>query len=697
VRLTALRIENFRAISLFNVRELKDLVVIAGPNGCGKSCIFDVIRLLKSAYGGYQFNEWMQWFSEFQVDPNNPATFGALFRDPATAVTILAQLQLSGTEIGYLQANAESVFEPLVWAELTNQAPDGFGFSSIGYAGQFPHLIPAVAALTVQRATELRSELTAATHTLSLTIPPGGPISIVPSTVARVVFQTFQPQHLGIIDFHSAARTYAREALGGVNLDARAVEVQRRTQSLYNWQGKYANIKSELVMTYLRDIIAKQSGATLGASADLNETMKELFQTFFPDKRYLGVQPDSSGNISFPVELLTGERHDLNDLSSGEKEVVYGYLRLRNATPKHSTILIDEPELHLNPGLLRGFPDFYYRHVAQAHDNQVWLVTHSDALLRQAVGNVNYSVYHMTHASGAGADGNQALPVAEDELQRVILDLVGDVAAYRPYAKVIIFEGESNKQFDVSVVSRLFPRLAERVNLVSGEFKGRVQELYGVLSRTAQQVGLADRFFAITDRDFDAPSETPESTHVLAWPAYHIENFLLAPKFLLIAIGRVDPTNALKDEDSIVAALKAVAEGKVDGLVLQRLRKTVNDKIVRSISIGGDPAAEPVTGLLPSISASLTRVDEARMEVTDEKWLRERADEYRTEMQKTLDDGTWLAEFPGRPVLGGFVQQHLNGKVSYEGFVNLILDAMVENDYKPPGMTEVLAEVVPNP
>jgi AAA domain, putative AbiEii toxin, Type IV TA system len=697
VRLTDLRIENFRAISLFELHDLKDLVVVAGPNGCGKSCVFDAIRLLKSAYGGYQFNEWMQWFGEFQINPNDLLTFRALFRDPVRPVTMLAHLQLAGDEISFLQANAEAVFEPLVWAELTNQAPDAFGFSSLGYSGQFPHLIGAVAALTAQRAAELRSELGHAAHTLSLTVPPGGGISIVPSTVARVVFQTFKPQQLGIIDFHSASRTYAREGLGGVNLDSQAIEGQRRTQSLYNWQGKYTNIKSELVTTYVRDIIARQSRVAGSESRDLNDTLKELFQTFFPDKSYLGVQTDDAGHISFPVELATGERHDLNDLSSGEKEVLYGYLRLRNATPKHSTILIDEPELHLNPGLLRGFPDFYYRHVAQAHGNQVWLVTHSDTLLRQAVGNINYSVFHMTQASNVEQGGNQALPVAEDELQRALLDLVGDVAAFRPYAKVLIFEGDSNKQFDVSMVSRLFPRLAERANLVSGESKGRVQDLYAVLSRTAHQVGLADRFFAITDHDFDVPPEAQQSTHVLTWGVYHIENFLLTPKYMLAAMARVAPESLLRDEDSIVAALKAVAEAHVDGLVLQRLRKRVNDRIVRSVVIAGDPAAEPVTGLLPSIVASLRRVDEAEAEVANELWLHARADEYRDGLRQILDDGTWLEHFPGRPILSGFVQQHLAGKVSYDGFVNLVLDSMVEADYRPQGMCDVLAQVIPNP
>ena len=67
MRIIHLEIENFRAIDQIVMSDLEDMVVIAGANGCGKSCIFDAIRLFKSTYGGYQPNEWQSWFNEFQI------------------------------------------------------------------------------------------------------------------------------------------------------------------------------------------------------------------------------------------------------------------------------------------------------------------------------------------------------------------------------------------------------------------------------------------------------------------------------------------------------------------------------------------------------------------------------------------------------------------------------------------------------
>ena len=54
MKIKRLEIENFKAIKHIKLDGLSDTVLIAGPNGCGKSCIFHAIRLLKSTIGGYQ-------------------------------------------------------------------------------------------------------------------------------------------------------------------------------------------------------------------------------------------------------------------------------------------------------------------------------------------------------------------------------------------------------------------------------------------------------------------------------------------------------------------------------------------------------------------------------------------------------------------------------------------------------------------
>jgi len=56
MKIENLRISNFRGIKEVALENLGNMVIIAGQNGSGKSCIFDAVRLLKSVYGGYQAN-----------------------------------------------------------------------------------------------------------------------------------------------------------------------------------------------------------------------------------------------------------------------------------------------------------------------------------------------------------------------------------------------------------------------------------------------------------------------------------------------------------------------------------------------------------------------------------------------------------------------------------------------------------------
>ena len=139
---------------------------------------------------------------------------------------------------------------------------------------------------------------------------------------------------------------------------------------------------------------------------------------------------------------------------------MYGYLRIRSSAPNNSIILLDEPELHLNPRLIRNLPEFYRRHLGEALNNQLWLVTHSDALLREAVGKPGFDVYHMFPCGLDGGRGQLRKLSATEDLDLAMADLVGDLAAYRPDGTAILFEGGGDSDFDQSIVARLFPKRA---------------------------------------------------------------------------------------------------------------------------------------------------------------------------------------------------------------------------------------------
>jgi len=691
MRFRSLRVANLRAVRLFEANDLNDFIVVAGQNGSGKSCVFDAIRLLKSVYGGYSTNEYMQWFGEFAIDVQDRDALRRMFRDPTQPVHISGTLEFTASERQYMIEQGSELLWPLAWERVTGQRMDHWSFNRMAIATQLDQYREEVEKLLATLLGELEQVLKSPTHTVSIEISQNGNLTTARCLPAEVSFQAYQPAHLGIIEHHSASRAYTRQALQGINLDAKAFEQERRQQTLYNAQAKYQNVKTELATGYLRNLIAAETGGQ-GEGEDLNETLKELFRTFFPDKEYEGVRPLAGGSLEFPVRLPGGERHDIDDLSSDEKEILYGYLRLRNSTPRRSVILLDEPELHLNPSLLQGFPDFYYRHLGVAQDNQLWLVTHSDTLLRQAIGNTNYRVYHMLTASSS--EGNQASEVLlEDDVERAVVDLVGDLAAYRPHAKVVILEGKSEDGFDETLIRRLFPDFAKRVNLVSAGSKGRVRDLYAALNVAAEKVGMANRFFAIVDKDAEGFRTEQTAAEEFTWTVYHVENFLLDPAAIKVAASALAGKDHFGSEAAVMEPLKAAAGEIVGALTVQKVQGEINDELIAAIKIGASPDAPDIAReIQPSIASSLARIESKRDDYTLEK-LEKRVASAIAEMEAFLADGEWVKRFPGRDVLKRFVANHLPG-VSYEPFRNLVMENMALSEDRPADMRTVLDEIL---
>jgi len=584
MKLKTLTVRNFRAIAELEITNLPDAVVLAGPNGCGKSVVLDAIRLLKSAYGSYQQDEWQTWFGEFQISLNKePRELLPLFQDQSKELRIAAEFTLSGEEQTYLLSNANQLVHEKNWREIASQAGKGRNTSALTLAAHQRTYGQDVEAKTKEELPEVLEALKRPSQIAALKIVPLGGATVERNLLLELLLSTYEPKKLGVIDYHGPHRIYNRERLANINLTIESTEERLRQHALYNYANKYANLKSEMASAYIRHLLAKEAKPDLPIDDTLTGTLKELFATFFPGKAFLGPQPTQDGRLLFPVRLANGSEHDIDDLSSGEKEVLYGYLRLQNAAPRHSIILIDEPELHLNPRLVSGLAAFYYRHLGDRLDNQLWLVTHSDTLIREAVSQPNFGVFHI-HPAGT-VQGSQASPVkAAEDLERVVIELVGDLAAYRPGAKVVVFESTDDAAFDLRMTCSLFPDFEQQVNAISAGNKRRVADLYELLEKTRKAGHVHARFYAITDADDDAPIEGPATR--FCWDVYHIENYLLHAQFILDALRAIGVSAAtLRDEQAVYAALQSCAQETINALVSHRLRMSARRTLVSAIDL----------------------------------------------------------------------------------------------------------------
>lgn len=690
MKIENLSISNFRGISEVRLSNLGTMVIVAGQNGSGKSCLFDAIRLLKSIYGGYQANEWQQWMGEFQISISNRSSdFASMFNDPARELRIRCDFRLAEEERRYITAHADELLREKIWRSILPEAYGWGGYRMAMFATQFRDRESEVAEKAKAEYELLMKELAAPTVRGECFVPPGGALFMENSLVLSVAFSTFRPTEIGVIDYHGAQRHYGRENVQGINLNLEANEQQRSQSALYNYGAKYTNVKGEMAASYVKELLAARAGVVNPMAESLTTTLQELFATFFPDKNFLGPQATVTGALTFPVITSAGARHDLDELSAGEKEILYGYLRIRNSAPRYSIILLDEPELHLNPRLIRGLPQFYKKNLGEALGNQIWLVSHSDALLREVVGRDGYNVFHMLPCGKVGNGESQLKPLSVTaDLDLALVDLVGDLAAYRPSGKVVIFEGGGDSDFDQRVASTLFPELLEHANLVSGSNKTRVKALHETLDVASKKGQLPFKFYAITDRDSDSPASPTKSVNVFAWDVYHIENYLLEPQFLakvLQALGGVTLA-----EEAIWDDLRQCAEASLPQLIRHELAEFANQALVKAVDTSTDPKASDLSRELHrAATRSFERIRSAYEISLSEAALEKQENDARTRYLASIADGTWVAKVRGRDVLKRFVGKHAS-KVPYEVFRNLIISTMKDASHRPDGMRRVI-------
>lgn len=687
-----IEIQNYKSIEKLVLNEIEDVVIIVGGNGVGKSSIFDALRLLKSSYGGYQANEWSHWFNEFGLkNTKGEMDISTILRNKSEPFYISANIELSKSEIEYIKLNKKQIIQRLLWNGSYKNSNDPL---MIELPTTFSNLdsskLEKLNKQTKKNVELLEIELEKQSLYAEFKFYENESYPRIKENILlEVIFSTYDLENIGVIDYNSANRSYRNDSHMNFNINFDPVNINEQ-YSLYNTENKYNNIKSELTSSYVKALISKESGEGYDDLSFLNDSLKELFNTFFPNKQFLGIKPTKNGQLEFNVKTESGQIHDINALSSGEKELLFGYLRLYNKKLRNSLILIDEPELHLNPKLVKKLPEFYSKYLGEKFNNQIWLITHSDTIIKESLGLGGVSIFHMTHPEAIKKGENQVNVVSNrKDVELSLIDLVGDFSSYHKGKNVVIFEGE-NSEFDRDMVVSLFPEFESKINTISAGSKTKVKNVQSILNMAVKE-GIIDKvFISITDKDSDF-NEIKE--HIYNWDVYHIENYLLDEKIILEVIKDLKKdVEDIKSEDKIYNELKKIAESTKEFHLSHRLRSYVSSELKKCLITKTD-GESIYSGLYDSSLMSIENIKKKTSNILSKNSLEQKYIKIQKKLDNSLECEEWKKIFRGRDILKKFSNIFLAG-TNYYAFRNLIISKMKNQNFQPIGMKKIIDKIL---
>ena len=319
----------------------------------------------------------------------------------------------------------------------------------------------------------------------------------------------------------------------------------------------------------------------------------------------------------------------------------------------------------------------------------MWLVTHSDALLREALTTLRATVLHMQEAARGEIGKNQLKRVEENrDEEHAVMEMVGDIAAYRPQAKIVVFEGK-NSGFDIKMTSRLFSEYEKKMNFIAGGNKAGVERLHKWLEGDAGQgVG---KIYSIVDGDSDRATRIGQRR--FSWDVYHIENYLLESTYIAEVIKDLSIEDGVaRKASAIEEELREVARGQVSKLVKEHVTQFVNRALVTKIEIEAGETEDMGKNLWAQAQDSVSRIRSALEEELTVEAIEEQRRSREKELTGSLETDEWKKLFRGRDILKGFTVQGAFG-LPYERLRDMIVNRMQQREYQPPGMLSLLRQI----
>ena len=244
---------------------------------------------------------------------------------------------------------------------------------------------------------------------------------------------------------------------------------------------QFINIINSNVIKDIPSYIATRRNYLATIEEDL--TMKEItnkvvneinsiFDILELDVKLKGFSKDEK---TMPIfENSAGEEFNINDLSSGEKQLFLRTLSIKMLEPKNSIILIDEPELSLHPKWQQRIIEVYKK---IGENNQIIIATHSPHILGSVSSENIFILYRDENGKIEAKTGDELYSSYGQPVERVLKDIMGLESVRTPKIEKDLEE---------------LRKLVDEDKYDTKEFKEKYNDLLEILGNTDEDLFLID-------------------------------------------------------------------------------------------------------------------------------------------------------------------------------------------------------------
>ena len=257
-------------------------------------------------------------------------------------------------------------------------------------------------------------------------------------------------------------------------------EVETETSTLLR-NYEFINVVNSELMEDIPSYIATRRNYLATIEEDL--TMKEvtnkvineinsIFDILELDVKLKGFSKDEK---TMPIfENSAGEEFNINDLSSGEKQLFLRTLSIKILEPKNSIILIDEPELSLHPKWQQRIIEVYKK---IGENNQIIIATHSPHILGSVSNENIFILYRDEKGKIEAKTGDELYSSYGQPVDRVLKDIMG-------------LESIRTPKIDKDLEE--LRKLVDEDKYETKEFKEKYNDLLEILGNTDEDLFLID-------------------------------------------------------------------------------------------------------------------------------------------------------------------------------------------------------------